>query len=157
MDNRISLRIPPADLQSARQKLEEALALLKPHLEALTPGEIQELFKVGEKGSAFLEKAVGNSHTNPEFAPHHLDLAEMQTDYEGAEELVPLSNFSQQLTDMLVSTVMLSKSEAAVAALTYYNAVKQAAHDGVPGAQTIYEDLQKRFPGRPKKKVTGAA
>ena len=157
MDNRISLRIPPAEFQSARQKLEEALALLKPHLESLTPGEIQELFKVGEKGSAFLEKAVGYSHTNPELAPRHLDLAEMQADYEGAEALVPLSNISQQLTDMLVSTVMLSKSEAAVAALAYYNAVKQAAHDGVPGAQTIYEDLQKRFPGRPKKKPSGSA
>ena len=81
----------------------------------------------------------------------------MQTDYQGAEDLTPITHMSQQLTDMLVSTVMLSRSEAAVAALTYYNAVKQATHDGVPGAQTIYEDLQKRFPGRPKKKATKSA
>ncbi len=95
MNNRISLHIPPADLQAARQHIEQAVTLLKPHIEVLTPDEVQALFKVSDKGSGFLEKSVGYSHTNPEFAPRHLDLAEMQTDYQGAEDLTPITHMSQ--------------------------------------------------------------
>ena len=65
MNNRISLHIPPADLQAARQHIEQAVTLLKPHIEVLTPDEVQALFKVSDKGSGFLEKSVGYSHTNP--------------------------------------------------------------------------------------------
>jgi hypothetical protein len=46
--------------------------------------------------------------------------------------------------------MMLAGSEAYIAALAYYNSVKQAAKMNVPGARAIYDDLSKRFPGRPK-------
>jgi len=49
------------------------------------------------------------------------------------------------LCDNLPDTEMLSGSEAYVAALTYYNSVKQAAKMNVPSAKAIYEDLRKRF------------
>jgi hypothetical protein len=48
--------------------------------------------------------------------------------------------------------VLLSGSEAYQAALTFYNYIKFLASRGVPRAKTIYEELQKQFPCRPKSK-----
>jgi hypothetical protein len=39
---------------------------------------------------------------------------------------------------------MLAGSEAYHAALTFYNAVKRAAADDVPGAKAVYEALKAR-------------
>ena len=44
-------------------------------------------------------------------------------------------------------TVILAGSEAYVAALSYYNAVKQAVKMNVAGAKVIYDDLRTRFEG----------
>jgi len=49
---------------------------------------------------------------------------------------------------------MLAGSEAYVAALSFYNSVKQAAKLNVPEAKTIYEDLKKRFAGQGVKTET---
>jgi hypothetical protein len=36
--------------------------------------------------------------------------------------------------------------------LSFYNSVKQAARDNVPGAKVLFEELKKRFvTGRPRK------
>ena len=43
------------------------------------------------------------------------------------------------------------------AALAFYNAVKLAAANNVPGAQAIYDDLSALFPGRAKKAASAAA
>lgn len=47
---------------------------------------------------------------------------------------------------MLDDTMMLAGSEAYVAALAFYNAVKGVGRANVPGAALIYEDLRGRFP-----------
>ena len=57
----------------------------------------------------------------------------------------------EQICNAISDTVMVAGSEAYVAALSVYKVVKDAAKNGVPGAQTIYDELKVRFPGRPKK------
>jgi hypothetical protein len=42
---------------------------------------------------------------------------------------------------------MVAGSEACQAALVFYNSVKMAVRQDVPGAKVIYEKLKKRFPG----------
>ena len=37
--------------------------------------------------------------------------------------------------------------------LNVYSAIKQAAHNGVPGAQVAYNDMKERFTKTTKKKV----
>jgi GrpB-like predicted nucleotidyltransferase (UPF0157 family) len=44
-------------------------------------------------------------------------------------------------------TTMVAGSEAYQFALIFYNSVKMAARQDIPGAKAIYEDLKKRFPG----------
>jgi hypothetical protein len=48
-------------------------------------------------------------------------------------------------------TLALSGSEAYAGALIFYNTVKSAMKSKVPKAETIYNDLSTRFPGKPKK------
>ena len=46
---------------------------------------------------------------------------------------------------------MQAGHEAYESALAFYNAVKVAARNNVPGAKVIYEDLSQRFPGAGRK------
>ncbi|WP_461631105.1 hypothetical protein [Labilibaculum euxinus] len=46
---------------------------------------------------------------------------------------------------MLNDTAALSDSEAYMAMLSYYNFLKQAAKDAVPGAKPIYDNLKHHF------------
>ena len=153
MDNRISLQIPAADIAAVKNHLEQILAILLPHLIALSPGEAEGLFKVSDKGIAFVDKTLGYAKSSPEFAPKFLDTAEFEADVVGAEALLPILKLLQQLLGPLSDTITLSRSEAAGQALLYYHSVKQAAANGEPGAEPIYDDLKKRFPGRPSPKV----
>jgi hypothetical protein len=42
---------------------------------------------------------------------------------------------------------MVAGSEAYQSSLIFYNSVKMAARQDIPGAKAIYEELKKRFPG----------
>jgi len=57
----------------------------------------------------------------------------------------------QQLVNLVDDTMLLSGSEAYMASLAFYNYIKGAEKAGVAGADMIYDDLKKRFPGAPKK------
>ena len=54
-----------------------------------------------------------------------------------------------QLLSAIDDTTMVSGGEAYNASLIFYNAVKQAAKQNIPGAKDIYNELKKRYPGRP--------
>jgi hypothetical protein len=47
---------------------------------------------------------------------------------------------------------MVAGSEAYQAALIFYNSVKMAVRQDVPGAKAIHEELMKRFPHGKRKK-----
>ncbi|MDR1339333.1 MAG: hypothetical protein LBK58_04700 [Prevotellaceae bacterium] len=46
---------------------------------------------------------------------------------------------------------MVAGSEAYQAALVFYNAVKAAAAQDIPGAKEVYSDLKARFPSIKRK------
>jgi hypothetical protein len=52
-----------------QNRINEAAALLAPHLLALTPAERHELPKMGEKTIAFVEKAHDFALKNPNLVP----------------------------------------------------------------------------------------
>jgi hypothetical protein len=54
---------------------------------------------------------------------------------------------TQQLHENVDDTVMVAGSEAYQSALVSYNSVKMAAHQDIPNAKAVYEELKKRFPG----------
>lgn len=148
MDNKFSAAIPPAVLTSALQKIKAAQTELMPFLVSTTPEERRAMLKMGDKTLALVQKTAEYGLSNPEFAPNFFNLASLNTDLEGSEGLSPIENALTQLHDLVEGTAMLAGGEAYEAALMYYNGVKYAAAQNQPGAQAVYDDLKKRFPGR---------
>ena len=156
-DNRHEQAIPPNVLAQARAKIEEAKTLLAPYLIALTPEERQKLPKMGEKSLEFVEKAHDFAQQNPNLVPPYLDMDEFGKDFNEAHGLWTTHNSVRQLDEGLADTEMAAGSEGYQAALVFYQSVKMAAAQDVPGAKAVYEELRTRFPQRGgKRKASGS-
>lgn len=144
-ENRVSIVISPEN----RALINEALAVIKtiltPYLISLSPEERQNLPKMKDKTIAFVTKTLGYAVSNPEFLPPYLNVPELQKDTDAVNILNSFYIVLQQLLSGVDDTIMEAGSEAYVAALSYYNSVKQAAKMNVKNAKTIYEDLKERF------------
>jgi hypothetical protein len=150
--NRHQHPIPLHVLQQAQTKLDEAKTLLSPYVETLTPEERRDLYAMGDKSVAFVEKSYDFAVQNPSLVPSYLDMTEFSNDKTDAVGLWTLLNTSQQVTQGISDTAMTAGGDALHEALIFYNHVKYAASQDVYGAKAIYEELRKRFPhGRHKK------
>lgn len=145
IENRVSVVIPPEVKQAVLQKLTEVDELLKPFLIALTPEERKALPKMADGSTPFVGKALGYAKTNPQFVPAYVNIPELEIDFNAVIDLTEFAHICDKISDGLSDTSLLSGSEAYVAALSYYNSVKNAAKMNVPGAKAIYDDLKKRF------------
>jgi hypothetical protein len=148
----ISLNIPAADLEAIKAAIATLKAKLLPHLVTLTTQERKELPKMGDKTSAFVQKALEYSQQYPDLVPNYLDLEAFAIDVQAVFQLRELAQGLVPLTDALEDSLMLSGSEAYQAALVFYHNAKNAAKVKTPNATTIYDDLSIRFPGAPTKK-----
>ncbi len=146
--NRISLDIPEADLQAVRDALQVLQDKLLPHLLAPVPDERRELPKMGDKTVAFVRKAVEYARADASLRPSYLDVEEMEGDLQAVDILASMQRPLGQLLAGLDDSVLAAGSEVYSGALAYYQAVKGAARARVQGAETIANDLRKRFPGR---------
>ncbi len=144
-NNVISIQVSKKELDSAKAKLREAYEILKPYLVALTPEERKELPKMSDKTVPFVEKTLSYMENKPELNPGYLDAKEMSLDFHAAQDLTDVAREAQRITSGLNDTIMLTGSEAYVASLAYYHAIKGATRVNAPGAKPIYEDLKKRF------------
>ncbi|MDR0754630.1 MAG: hypothetical protein LBF04_04500 [Prevotellaceae bacterium] len=152
MENNHSVPIPPQVLAQAQAKIDEANALLAPYLTVLTPSERHALPKMGDKTLSFVEKALDYAHHYPQLCPSYLNLEEFEIDMADATGLRTLLISTKQLADSIDDTSMTAGSEAYQAALAFYNAVKTAVAQDVPGAKEVYNDLKSRFPHVKRKK-----
>jgi hypothetical protein len=143
--NQISVEIPEAIITSVLQKLTECKNELSPYLQGLTAEERHDLFKLGDKTVATVQKTQSYVVTNPEFVPAYMDVREFNRDYSVVNQLKPIEDLVQQLGVDVSDTRMLAGSEALQQALLYYGQVREADSKGVPSARAIYEDLQPRF------------
>ncbi|MDR3309061.1 MAG: hypothetical protein LBS80_03820 [Tannerella sp.] len=146
MANRHLQLIPTKDIYAVRDLLIQARSLLAAYVTPLTPAERRAMIKMGAKTLSFVEKAHEFAHANPILCPPYLDMAGFDIDFADASGLWDVIVSSQQLHELLDDTGMLAGSEAYQAALVFYNSVKVAARQNVPGAKAVYEELKKRFP-----------
>jgi hypothetical protein len=154
MDNQHSIQIPENIVLQVKSFVQQANDLLLPYVTALTPAERRTLAKMGEKTLSFVEKAHEAATENPNFVPPFLDMAAFDVDFADAHNLWGLHLATNQLHENVDDTTMVAGSEAYQASLIFYNSVKMAARQDIPGAKAIYEELKKRFPG-PKRKNPG--
>ncbi len=151
-ENRVSIKITAAEVQQVTAALKVVTDTLTPYLVALTPEERKALPKMSDGTLPFVQKALDYATNNPQFVPSYIDVPELKVDVDATSSLLQIDRPLEQLAQNLNDTVMLCGSEANVAALAFYNSVKQAAKMKVPGAESIANDLGERFNGQGKAK-----
>lgn len=145
-NNRISATLS----SEAKTNIQNALKTIGdnlPFLISLTEDERRGGMKLGDKTVGFLDKSFNYSQTNSTLVPAYLDVTEFTKDYNTTKDLLEILQLVRPLVQKIEDTYTQAGVESLAAALVFYNAVKMAAKQGVPGAKTIYDDLQKRFPG----------
>jgi hypothetical protein len=147
-DNRISASIAAADKTAVLDAIQTIRTKL-PFLVNLTPDERKQLPKVGDKTLAFDQKCAGYMSAHPELVPGFVSTEELAKDRTLAMDLADIARELDQAAEGVNDTIMLALSEAYMADLSFYQNVRQAAQRGVVGIDTIYSDLNQRFPGRP--------
>jgi hypothetical protein len=152
MEEKHVIPIPPEVLAQAQANIDSAIALLAPYLLPLTPGERHDMPKMGDKTLSFVEKALDYARRYPQLCPSYLDIKSFDVDMTDATGLRTVHISAKQLSDSIDDTVMVAGSEAYQAALIFYNAVKAAAAQDIPGAKEVYRDLKARFPSINRKK-----
>ena len=143
--NQIHVEIPETVITLVKGKLNECKVALAPFMQGLTADERRDLFKMGDKTVATVQKTQSYVETNPEFIPAYMDVREFNSDVTVVNQLKPIEDLVQQLGVDVSDTRMLAGSEALQQALFYYGQVREADSKGVPSSRAIYEDLQPRF------------
>jgi hypothetical protein len=139
-------KIPELALTQAQTKINEIRAAFAPYTVALTPTERHEMLKMGEKSLAFVEKAHDFAKQYPELVPPYVDMDAFDVDFADAHGLWTLSDSVRKVLEEIEDTEMAAGSEAYQTALIFYNSVKVAAAQDIPGAKATFEDLRARFP-----------
>lgn len=152
-DNRISATLAAAAITNILAAIQTIRTNL-PFLIEIGEQERMELPKLGEKTVGFDEKSAAYMASNPEFLPAFILIAEVNKDRALRTAMLQFFPQLKQLFDQVSDTMMVLGSELYMADLGYYQSSKEAARRGRPGAETIYNDLQSRFPGAPKKAAT---
>jgi hypothetical protein len=147
--NQVSFTLTEREKAEIDEALTRIESIIGPKMVALTPEGRQELPKMGRSTTAFVEKALEYARAHPPLVPAYLPLDELQTDLDGAMLLSEYLRRLGVLTSGISDTAMLSGSEAYMTALVFYNSVRLASKNNIPGAEAIYSDLAERFPGRP--------
>jgi hypothetical protein len=147
-DNRISASLAAADKAAVLAAIQTIRTKL-PFLVNLTAEERKVLPKMGDKTLAFDQKCAGYMTAHPELVPGFVSTAELAKDRTLAADLNDIARELGQVAEGVDDTTMLALSEAYMADLSFYQNVRQAAQRGVVGVDSIYDDLNQRFPGRP--------
>jgi hypothetical protein len=152
LTNKISIVIN----QEAKTKIETAVDTIfdnLPKLITLSNEERIELPKMGDKTVSFVNKSLEYARQNPGIVPAYLDLTEFGKDVDAVNALFQILAPVKKLTEGLDDTMLLAGSEAYMASLVFYTALKGAINAGQTGLKHIYDDLSARFPGRPAGKA----
>ncbi|NLW48937.1 MAG: hypothetical protein GXY86_16605, partial [Firmicutes bacterium] len=146
--NLVSLNISEGDLGEIKGAIDVLVTKLLPHLKTLGPEERQELPKMGMKTMGFVQKGVEHCQQNPDLVPAYLNVEELVTDFKAVEMIRSMYQPLLQVTEGLADTMTLSGSEALGGVLIFYNAVRYGKKARVQKAETVYNDLRARYPGK---------
>lgn len=147
----------PAEVQEeVNVHLKAIAAAIKPYVHTLEDDQRKEMLKIGDRSEIFVKKSIEFCKSNPEFLPSYFKAEDMETDFDNYTAFKPLLRALLQQADNVGDTALVCGSEAYQAALVYYGSVRQAAERGILGAQSVYEELKKHFPGRRQTQETKA-
>lgn len=145
LNNRVNATATAAQLTAVKAAFQTILTNL-PFLVGLTVDERKSLNTIDVNNKAFTEDAINAGVNNPTLIPSYLSVANMQNDLALFTQLDEISGLANQLCERIEDTKMLAGSETYGVALALYKAFGSAADAGVQGADSIADQLKKRFP-----------
>jgi hypothetical protein len=144
MTNYVSAEISQEDVADVLGHIKAIQAKL-PFIIKLTIEEKRALPKMDDDRLAFVKKALNYCKNEPSICPPYVNLAEFERDLNLSSNLSQLSKEMGRLAEMISDTRIAASTDAYLAALSLYNASKQAAKMGIPGTKSIVDDLAKQF------------
>jgi hypothetical protein len=141
--NLISATLSETDAVAIEQSLQEVKSKLG-FLLSLQPADISSIIKVGNAYQPFLEKAYQALQAHPQILPEVFNKEEFIRDYNLFNAIRPLLNQLNEIAESLQNTYYAVGSDAFVAALEIYAAVKQNK-DKVPGLNVTADEMSVFF------------
>lgn len=146
--NRISLNISDNQKQAVIDAAADLAEKTQGFNVVIEKEELKSLPKIADGRLPFVEKCAQYAVSNPEFLPPFANVPEFQNDLQGFKDMREMIRPVRQVLDNMENSMYVSGSEAWQAAMNYYRSVQFQAKMGVPGAQTIYDDLRPLFEKR---------
>ena len=145
INNKISLDITSAQKTAVNEATEALASATKPFEIQVDKEEVKALAKLGDGRIPFVEKVSQYAVTDPQFLPPFADVPEFNKDFKTFKDTREMVRPMKQIVDNVENVKMVSGSEAYQFSLNFYKNVQHQAKMGVPGAQTIYDDLRPLF------------
>jgi hypothetical protein len=149
MANLISATFSEENETKAMELLAQLKALF-PFGIKLSADERKHLPKLDDARIPFADKGLAFGLQQPLVVPPYTDLAEYKKDIDFVKATRRVGAELASLAEMMNDTRAAAGSDAYQAALSIYNSAKGAAKQGVPGTQTIVDEMGKLFNGRGK-------
>lgn len=145
--------------QNERQAM-ELLAQLKalfPFGIKLSADQKRRIPKLDDVRIPFAEKGLFYGEQQPLIVPPFTSLGEYKVDLEFVKATRRVGAELASIAEMVSDTRMAAGADAYQASLSIYGSAKSAAKQGVPGTQTIVDEMGKLFEGQRNNAKTGEA
>ena len=142
--NRLDVSLNPQEVTQINAAITN-IEVLMPFLTGLTTEERIAIPKINVANKAFTEDAINIAVQNPSLFPGYINPAEMQKDLLLFNQLDVLATSMRRVLEKIEDTLMLAGSESYISALAVYRSISAAAKAGVPGADSLYDQLRARF------------
>ena len=146
--DRISSEIPAQVVTDFNTKLNEALALIQPYEEDITNEERQRIRSIGPALTAWMERCLIHSAQTPGLISEYMDAAGATKDKTRRDQISSLITQVEGVRERLRDIYFLSNADLFDFCSMIHANARERARRGVPGADTIFADLQAHFPGR---------
>ncbi|OWY25446.1 hypothetical protein C7N43_19830 [Sphingobacteriales bacterium UPWRP_1] len=148
----LSVKLTDPELLTINTALTDISNVLKNKVVNLTPEERSRLYKMKNNRYSLAERSLTHAKNNPHLTPPFISLTEAELDLTYYKQLQSFIGIINSLAESVADTQMALGSEILQFCLPFYNSVKMAAQQNVPGSTSIYEDLNSFFdlPPRPE-------
>lgn len=156
MANLISATFTEEDEKKAMELLAQLKALF-PFGIKLSDDQKKHLSRLDDGRIPFADKGLFYGGQQPMVVPPFTDLAEYKKDLDFVKATSRVGAELMSFAEMVSDTRTAAGSDAYQAALSIYSSAKAAAKQGVPGTQTIVDEMGKLFEGQRNNTKTSEA
>ncbi|MES2575930.1 MAG: hypothetical protein V4572_13385 [Bacteroidota bacterium] len=143
-NNRLNTIATPAQISAVKTAIQNINTNL-PFLIGLTTEERITLPSIDVGNKIFTEDAITAGFNNSSLLPSYISLPNVQNDLALFTQLDEILFSLKQLVEKIEDTQLLAGSEAYSTALIIYKLFGSAANVGIPGTDTIVNQLKQRF------------